>query len=168
MTAREKFLQSIMEKIRPLQDLQELYNRVKSLPDDLFEELYNSASPSPVVPFVAPVMSHVIQAIGDSKPNSDYGVNKKTVIRILREQNRAMTKAEIISQFTPLMPDVQEPLDVVTNALAALSTEKAIVKYKPKHEKFKGFYWAFPEWMENGSLKNGYNPKPQNTLSKYL
>jgi hypothetical protein len=151
MNKKETFLNSILDQIKVLQ---QAYDANKNLPDYIFENIQSLKLPENVEKNVV-----VIDAKKQDGAALEYGENKKTVIRILEEKQRAMLKAEIVDEY---MNDWVVPenmaINAVTNSLAALSQDGIIKGHKPAGLKFKGKFWTLSEWWQDGKLPLQYEP----------
>src|ERR1700752_3989626 len=97
MTAKEKFLQSIRDKIKVLENA---YNANKDLPADVFENLYRMNEGAEVIKIKA---SKQVADNGSIKQVGSYGDYKKIIIHILKEENKGLKKPEIINAFKEMV-----------------------------------------------------------------
>jgi hypothetical protein len=168
MTAKESFLNSLLNQI---QTLQTAYEFNKSLPDSVFEGMIAVQQPSKnqTISKAIDKPSANVQRLpvyfgGGSMVNttnqqSEYGINKRTLIKILEDEGKAMVKWNIQSRFAELLgKSTEEVLNTVTNTLATLKEDGTIEGYKPEGLKFKGQFWGLSEWFVNGFIKEQYSP----------
>jgi len=151
MNKKETFLNSILDQIKVLQ---QAYDANKNLPEYIFENMQSISLPSNV--------ANNIETIEPKKKDGlqlEYGENKKTVIKILEDNQRAMLKSDIINGYMDelIMPESMA-INSVTNSLAALSKDGIIKGHKPAGLKFKGKFWTLAEWWQDGKLPLQYEP----------
>lgn len=90
---------------------------------------------------------------------SDYGRNRKLIMRILMDEKKAMLKWDITKRFSEIVDKpIGDVTNVVTNALAGLTTDKAVRGYKPKGLKFKGLFWGLPSWFDGDNILPDFAP----------
>ena len=141
MTKKEAFLNSISEQINILQ---QAYNYNKALPDYIFETLQDISLPASIE---RNITKEEPVKVNEESGSLEYGENKRLVLKILNDKNKAMLKAEILKKFTEevVMPE-KLALNAVTNALAALNRDHEVKGYKPAGLKFKGLFWTLENW----------------------
>lgn len=99
--------------------------------------------------------------------NEEYGLNRKLIVQVLTENNRAMRKVEIAQKYKVLKPSSKDPLQEVTNAISALSKKGVIGKYMPNDISFRGNYWVLTNWFLDGNLLDEHQPLTYNPMDKY-
>lgn len=151
MTKKETFLNSILDQIKVLQLA---YDTNKNLPEYIFENMQGITLPANVEKNI-----ETIEPAKEDGAALEYGLNKKTILKVLGDNKKAMLKADILDKFLDnvVMPQ-KMAINAVTNSLAALSQEETIKGYKPAGLKFKGKFWTLAEWWENGKLPIQYEP----------
>lgn len=159
MNRKETFLNSILDQIKVLQLA---YDTNKNLPDYIFDNMQSISLPENVVKNI-----ETVEPKKEDGAALEYGANKKWVLKILEDNNKAMLKADIVDKFLEhvVMPETMA-MSTVTNSLAALSQEETIKGYKPAGLKFKGKFWTLGEWWQDGKLPLQYEPYSGN-LSEF-
>lgn len=168
MNAKQRFLQSISERITALQkevsDLQAYYQSTSNLPDSFFETV------------IKPTNWQTVNSISKTLDNSNslngtslqFGNFRKVVAQILADNGNAMLKTEIIKELERRVPDVQYAESIVRNSLSALRKRKVVRLHKPSGVAMKGGYWSLEQWWNGDKLKVEHQPKPYDATIRYL
>ncbi|MEO9021060.1 MAG: hypothetical protein ABI237_07615 [Ginsengibacter sp.] len=141
MNKKESFLNSILDQIKILQLA---YDSNKNLPDYIFENMQDISLPTNVTKNIG---TEEPLKLKDDGETLEYGENKRLILKILRDNNKAMLKGEIVDKFLEVakMPETMA-INAVTNGLAAMSNDGEVIGYKPAGLKFRGKFWTLNEW----------------------
>ena len=91
-----------------------------------------------------------------------YGISKKLLLTIFKENGKPLHKGEILEIFADRAgKSTKDVYNTVTNGLSTLNEDRYIIGYKPVGMKFKGKLWGLKEWFNNGQIKPEYNPFPE-------
>jgi hypothetical protein len=152
MSAKEQFLQKLKEQIKVLQDA---YDSNSKLPDSFFELIFPVSNHTKTINVIQPFSS----ILDKTSEIFDYGKNKKAVLKIIEDAGHVVIKSFIVEIFSKATGiDEGESMRVITNALAALSQDGAVIGYKADSVRMRGNFWGLKKWFENDKLKEEYKP----------
>jgi hypothetical protein len=140
MKPKEAFLQNIKAKLKVLQDA---YDFNKSLPDDVFESLFNSSNNSHELP-IETKESKVLANEGHNGFKNvdinDYGAKREIIKGLIANKVGGVDKKSIINYIiSTYSVDKDKAAMMVTNTITALSKSNEIEvvkrgKYRIKKE----------------------------------
>ena len=131
MKTKEAFLQNIKAKIKVLQDA---YDFNRSLPDDVFESLFNVPDNGHDLTIETKEVAVLTKGGNNSYEKIDidgYGAKRDIVRRLISANERGVDKKSIISYLTSTYDlDKDKAAMMVTNTLTALAKGNEIEAIK--------------------------------------
>jgi hypothetical protein len=174
-TAKETFLNAIKEQIA---SLEKAYNSTKDLPDNIFEVIYGTINHHDIGKHnIAPPQTNGVPVPPQQKnaettketAEDNNASRRQQVFMIIKNENRAIQKREIVKRFAELTgKSLEEAEKTVTYALSGLGNDKYIKRYNPSTTgNVKAGYWTLPAWWDGNVLKDEHKPINSPKLFKY-